>query len=124
MKTAIVLGAGGFIGNHLVNFLQENNRYVVGVDIKHPEFNESCANEFIIGDLREQHVVREVIGKADELYQLTADMGGAGHVITGDHDADILHNSALINLNVVNVSGPVGVAGRTSNNMLARTHIS
>ena len=81
--------------------LREKNRYVIGVDLKYPEFDNTTANEFIIGDLREQAVVREVIGKTDELYQLAADMGGAGYVFTGEHDADILHNSALINLNVV-----------------------
>jgi len=101
MKTAIITGAGGFIGNYLVNALREQNFYVVGVDLKYPEFQTSLANEFIIGDLREQSVVRQVIGPADELYQLAADMGGAGYIFTGQHDTDIMRNSALINLNIV-----------------------
>lgn len=101
MKTAIVTGAGGFIGNHLVNALRDKNYYVIGVDIKQPEFHASSANEFIIADLREQSTAREVIGIADELYQLAADMGGAAYVFSEQHDADIIHNSALINLNIV-----------------------
>lgn len=101
MKTAIVTGAGGFIGNHLVSALRKQNYYVIGIDLKYPEFQTTSANEFILGDLREQSMVRQAIGTVDELYQLAADMGGAGYVFTGHNDADIMHNSALINLNIV-----------------------
>jgi nucleoside-diphosphate-sugar epimerase len=101
MKTSLILGAGGFIGNHLVQALKKQGHNVIGIDLKYPEFCTTQADEFIIGDLREQSFVRESIKKVDEIYQLAADMGGAGYVFTGDHDADILHNSALINLNVI-----------------------
>lgn len=102
MKKILVLGAGGFIGSHLVKRLKEEGNWIRGVDLKHPEFNTTVADEFIIGDLREQTVCRKVITEdIDEIYQLAADMGGAGYIFTGDHDADIMHNSAIINLNVV-----------------------
>ena len=102
MKKALVCGAGGFIGSHLVKRLKEEGYWVRGVDLKYPEFWETYADDFIIGDLRDQYVVRHVIDmKFDEIYQLAADMGGAGYVFTGDNDADILHNSAQINLNIV-----------------------
>ena len=102
MKKIIVMGAGGFIGNHLTTQLKLQGDYVVGVDLKYPEFSTTQADEFIIGDLREQSVVRMLFDtQYDEVYQLAADMGGAGFVFTGEHDADILHNSATINLNVV-----------------------
>jgi len=103
MKTALVLGAGGFIGSHLVSRLKQDGYYVVGVDLKYPEFSITEADEFIIGDLRRISVINEVFClsvKFDEVYQLAADMGGAGFVFTGDHDADIMHNSALVNINV------------------------
>jgi len=100
-KTAIVLGAGGFIGGHLVKRLKNEGYWVRGVDLKHNEFSESPADDFVIGDLREQQVVRSVIDRPfDEIYQLAADMGGAGYIFTGEHDAEVMHNSALINLNV------------------------
>jgi len=101
MKTSMVLGAGGFIGNHLVQALKKQGHNVIGIDLKYPEFGTTQADEFIIGDLREQRFVRESIIPVDEIYQLAADMGGARYVFTGEHDADILHNSALINLNVI-----------------------
>jgi nucleoside-diphosphate-sugar epimerase len=101
-KTALVLGAGGFIGHHLVARLKREGFWVRGVDLKYPEFSTTEADDFAIGDLREQDVVRRLIDrKFDEVYQLAADMGGAGYVFTGEHDADIMHNSASINLNVV-----------------------
>lgn len=101
MKKAIVLGAGGFIGSHMVKRLKKEGFYVVGVDLKNPEFCKTHADKFIIGDLRNPILVSEVIGDdIDELYQFAADMGGAGFVFTGENDADIMHNSALINLNV------------------------
>jgi GDP-D-mannose 3',5'-epimerase len=102
MKTALVCGAGGFIGGHLVRRLKNEGFWVRGVDVKRPDFGESAADEFIVGDLREQDVCRNVIDRRfDEIYQLAADMGGAGYIFTGDNDAQIMHNSAIINLNVV-----------------------
>ena len=100
-KKAIVLGAGGYIGSHMVKRLKKENFYVIGVDLKKPEFSKSEADMFIIGDLRDPNLISEVIKpNTDELYQFAADMGGAGFVFTGENDADIMHNSALINLNV------------------------
>jgi len=121
MKTALVLGAGGFIGNHMVNRLKKEGYWVRGVDLKYPEFQKSMADHFVIRDLRQQREVKELVGYAgscrhphqiwsmafdkpfDEIYQFAADMGGAGYIFTGEHDADVMHNSATINLNVLNV---------------------
>lgn len=118
MKTALVCGAGGFIGSHLVKRLKADGYWVRGVDLKYPEFSKSEADEFIIGDLRRMDIVKSVLHldlyltytyynapfreriKFAEVYQLAADMGGAGYVFTGEHDADIMHNSAQINLNI------------------------
>lgn len=101
MKKILVCGAGGFIGSHLVEKLKQQGHYVTGVDLKHSEFLTSSADEFIIGDLTLQSVVDRVItAELDEVYQLAADMGGAGYVFTGNHDADIMYNSAMINLNI------------------------
>lgn len=109
-KTALVLGAGGFIGGHLVKRLKRDGMYVRGVDLKHNEFSKSPADDFVIGDLREQSVVRTVIDQRfDEVYQLAADMGGAGYIFTGENDADIMHNSATINLNVLDACRQKGV---------------
>ena len=120
-KTALVLGAGGFIGNHLVSRLKAEGYWVRGVDLKYPDYGDSKADHFILRDLRNRDDVFQVIGYAgckrnpfetyslkfdvpfDEIYQLAADMGGAGYIFTGDQDADILHNSATINLNVLDV---------------------
>jgi len=100
-KRILVLGAGGFIGSHLVKRLKREGHWVRGVDLKYPEFAPTQADEFVIGDLRDPKVCDLVIDTSiDEIYQLAADMGGAGFVFTGDNDADIMHNSALINLNV------------------------
>ena len=119
MKTALVLGAGGFIGSHMVKRLREDGYWVRGVDLHHPEFSDTEANEFIIRDLRDPDAMRRVIrygGQSgnfysqivdkflepfDEIYQFAADMGGAGFIFTGDNDADIMHNSATINLNLL-----------------------
>ena len=110
MKTALVLGAGGFIGSHLVKRLKAEGFFVRGVDLKNPDFGVSAADEFVIGDLREQDVVRSVYDRQfDEVYQLAADMGGAGYIFTGEHDADIMHNSASINLNVADQANKQGV---------------
>lgn len=101
-RTALVCGAGGFIGNHLVTRLKREGFWVRGVDLKHHEYAKTLADEFIIGDLREQSVVRAVVDQRfDEIYQLAADMGGAGFIFVGENDADIMHNSATINLNVL-----------------------
>jgi len=118
-KTALVLGAGGFIGSHMVKRLREEGYWVRGVDLKRPEFSETEAHEFIQGDLRDVTFVERVlqfkgylgnfyhfvasqyIDTFDEVYQFAADMGGAGFVFTGENDADIMHNSATINLNVL-----------------------
>ena len=102
MKEALVLGAGGFIGNHMVNRLKSEGFWVRGVDLKYPEFTETRADDFVIGDLREQDVVNRVMDRRfHETYQFAADMGGAGYIFTGANDADIMYNSALINLNVL-----------------------
>ena len=118
-KTALVLGAGGFIGSHMVKRLRSEGYWVRGVDIKHTEFSKTEANEFISADLRDADMVRRAIRFTgylgnfynqiaekfvqpfDEIYQFAADMGGAGFVFTGENDADILHNSVQINLNVL-----------------------
>jgi nucleoside-diphosphate-sugar epimerase len=119
MKKALVLGAGGFIGSHMVRRLQSEGYWVRGVDLKYPEFSQHKANEFVLGDLRDLNFVRRVleyksgtgnfyksvpyqnIQSFDEIYQFAADMGGAGFVFTGENDADIMHNSVTINLNVL-----------------------
>lgn len=102
MKEVLVCGAGGFIGSHLVARLKADGCWVRGVDLKYPEFWNTVADDFVLGDLREQSVCRSVVDRRfDEVYQLAADMGGAGFVFTGENDADIMHNSALINLNVL-----------------------
>lgn len=102
MKTVLVCGAGGFIGGHLVKKLKAEGFWVRGVDLKFHEHAETNADDFVIGDLREQSFVRSIIDRQfDEVYQLAADMGGAGYIFTGEHDADIMHNSASINLNVL-----------------------
>ncbi len=105
----LVTGAGGFIGSHLVKRLRSDGHWVRGVDLKHPEFSPTAANEFIVGDLREQSVVRKILDSGfDEVYQLAADMGGAGYIFTGNHDADVMHNSATINLNMAEQCRLVG----------------
>ena len=102
VKKALVLGAGGFIGSHMVRRLKKEGYWVRGVDLKYPEFSETEADDFIIGDLRDPRVVSNVIDQGtDEVYQFAADMGGAGFIFTGENDSDVMHNSALINLNVV-----------------------
>lgn len=105
MRTALVCGAGGFIGSHLVKRLKAEGFWVRGTDLKFPEFSETAADDFAIGDLRDQNFCRSVIDRNfDEIFQLAADMGGAGYIFTGDHDADVMHNSATINLNVLDIA--------------------
>jgi nucleoside-diphosphate-sugar epimerase len=101
-KVALVCGAGGFIGSHLVRRLKAEGYWVRGVDLKYPEFSSSAADDFVIGDLRDQQVTRTIFDRFyDEVYQLAADMGGAGYIFSGENDADVMYNSALINLNVI-----------------------
>jgi len=110
MQKALVCGAGGFIGSHLVTRLKQEGYQVRGVDLKYPEFAPTTADDFVIGDLRDPRVCAEVTDQPfDEVYQLAADMGGAGFVFSGDNDADIMHNSALINLNMVEACYKAGV---------------
>ena len=119
MKTALVLGAGGFIGSHMVKRLKKDGYWVRGVDLKYPEFSKTEADEFICMDLRDPDVMHRVIRTTgrnggyyaqivdkflepfDEIYQFAADMGGAGYIFTGENDADIMHNSASININLL-----------------------
>jgi GDP-D-mannose 3',5'-epimerase len=107
MKSAVVLGAGGFIGGHLVQRLKDEGYYVKGVDIKSPEFGKTAADEFELADLRDSRKAKSAVytksgwNVADEVYQLAADMGGAGYIFSKEHDADVMHNSATINLNIL-----------------------
>jgi len=110
MKKALICGAGGFIGGHLCRRLKAEGFWVRGVDLKFHEFAPSAADEFIQRDLRDQTTVREVVDQPfDEIYQLAADMGGAGYLFTGEHDADVMHNSATINLNVLHRAQEAGL---------------
>ena len=109
-KRVIVNGAGGFLGGHLVKRLKAEGYWVRAVDLKRHEFAEPPADEFIVGDLRAQSVVRQVVRGIDEVYQLAADMGGAGSVFTGEHDAAIMNNSATINLNCLEYGRRAGVS--------------
>ena len=109
-KGSLVCGAGGFIGSHLVKKLKREGFWVRGVDLKYPKFSETEADEFVIGDLRDPVVCKRVTDYAfDEVYQLAADMGGAGFIFTGEHDCEVMHNSAMINLNMVDTCCKVGV---------------
>ena len=110
-KRALVCGAGGFIGGHLVRRLKSEGYWIRGVDLKEHEFSPSPADDFVVGDLRDQGVVADVVDpELDVIYQLAADMGGAGFIFTGENDADIMHNSATINLNVLDECRRKGVA--------------
>jgi nucleoside-diphosphate-sugar epimerase len=105
MKEVLVLGAGGFIGSHMVKRLKREGFWVCGVDLKHPEFSKTYADSFILGDLRDPELVKKILqapsGNFHQIYQFAADMGGAGFVFSGENDADIMHNSVSINLNVL-----------------------
>lgn len=102
MKTALVCGGGGFIGHHMVQRLKAEGFWVRAVDLKFPKFGETAADDFLVADLRDPVVCRAAADRRfDEVYQFAADMGGAGFVFTGEHDADIMHNSASINLNML-----------------------
>lgn len=102
-KKILVCGAGGFIGYHLAKYLKEKGNFIVGVDLKYPEYSATTADKFIIGDLRNQTLCQDLFknNSFDEIYQLAADMGGADYIFTGEHDADIMSNSAQININVL-----------------------
>lgn len=103
-RRALVCGAGGFIGSHLVKKLKREGFWVRGVDLKYPEFTETAADDFVIGDLRDVQVCQGIVDRPfDEVYQLAADMGGAGYIFSGEHDSEVMHNSALINLNMVDL---------------------
>jgi nucleoside-diphosphate-sugar epimerase len=102
IKKVVVCGAGGFIGSHLVNRLKQDGCWVRGVDLKLPEYSPTNADDFVQGDLRDASLVAKVLDQPfDEVYQLAADMGGAGFIFTGENDADIMHNSAVVNLNIL-----------------------
>ena len=104
MKKILVCGAGGFIGGHLVKRLKKEGNWVRGVDLKLPDFDKTVADEFIVDDLRKVEVCNMAVKGIDEVFSLAADMGGAGFIFTGEHDAEVMHNSATINLNMAEAS--------------------
>jgi nucleoside-diphosphate-sugar epimerase len=108
-KRILVNGGGGFIGGHLVRRLKSEGQWVRAVDLKQHEYAALPADEFILGDLRDATVVRRVVDGIDEVYQLAADMGGAGYLFSGDNDAAVMHNSATINLNTLELGVQAGV---------------
>lgn len=108
-RRVLVTGAGGFIGGHLVKRLKAEGFWVRGADIKEHEYCKSQADEFLVGDLCDQNVAREAVEGVQDLYQLAADMGGAGYIFTGDHDAAVMRNSATINLNMLEYGRMAGV---------------
>src|SRR3984957_13853568 len=113
MATALVCGAGGFIGSHLVKRLKREGFWVRGVDLKFPSFSDTEADDFVAGDLRDQGLCRQVVDRRfDEVYQFAADMGGAGFIFTGEHDADVMHDSGTINLNIAHAAATTKHAGR------------
>lgn len=109
MKRILVNGAGGFIGGHLVKRLKAEGFWVRGVDLKRHEFATTLADDFILGDLRDRDLARDAVQDVEEVYQLAADMGGAGYIFTGEHDSAVMHNSALINLNALEHGCRAGV---------------
>ena len=109
LKRILVNGAGGFIASHLVKRLKSEGFWVRGADLKRPEYSDSAADEFVVGDLRDPEVVAKVVSGVEDVYQLAADMGGAGYIFTGEHDAAVMHNSALINLNTLQLGTEAGV---------------
>ena len=120
MNTALVLGAGGFIGSHMVKKLRKEGFWTRGVDLKYPEYSQTEANEFIKGDLRDVSLVRDILrtpekNSFDQIYQFAADMGGAGFVFTGENDADIMHNSISINLNILDQQAKLNKSLKVNN---------
>jgi GDP-D-mannose 3',5'-epimerase len=108
-KRVLVAGAGGFIGGHLVRRLKAEGFWVRGADIKHHDFAKSAADEFLLGDLTDANNMRAAVAGIDEVYQLAADMGGAGYIFTGEHDAAVMHDSAMINLHALEEGRKAGV---------------
>jgi GDP-D-mannose 3',5'-epimerase len=109
-KTALVCGAGGFIGGHLVKRLKNEGYWVRGVDLKEPEFSPTAADSFVVADLRDAQVWQRIVDLPfDEAYQLAADMGGAGYLFSGDHDAEVMYNSAMINMHMCNFGVHTGI---------------
>ena len=110
VKTTLVCVAGGFIGGHLVKKLKKEGFWVKWVDLKNNEFSLTHADDFVIGDLRDQKICQDILDRSfDEVYQLAADMGGAGYIFTGEHDANVMHNSATINLNILHYGQKAGI---------------
>ena len=109
MRSVVVCGAGGFIGGHLVKCLKQEGFWVRGVDLKEHEYARSMADEFLLCDLRDPEAARRAVEGVQEVYQLAADMGGAGYIFTGEHDAAVMHNSATINLNILEHGRLAGV---------------
>jgi GDP-D-mannose 3',5'-epimerase len=109
LKRVLVNGAGGFIASHLVKRLKSEGYWVRGADLKRPEYSDTAADEFVVGDLRDPNVVASVVTGVEDVYQLAADMGGAGYIFTGEHDAAVMHNSVLINLNTLQLGTEAGV---------------
>jgi GDP-D-mannose 3', 5'-epimerase len=109
MKRVLVAGAGGFIGSHLVRRLKSEGFWTRGVDLKRPEFEGTAADDFLVGDLRNAAITSRALQGINEVYQLAADMGGAGYIFTGEHDADVMHNSATINLNILSEGVKAGI---------------
>jgi nucleoside-diphosphate-sugar epimerase len=108
-KRVLVAGAGGFIGGHLVRRLKQEGFWVRGADIKRHEFAETAADEFLLGDLTDVNNVRKALEGIDEVYQLAADMGGAGYIFSGEHDAAVMHDSCMINLHMLEEGRKAGV---------------
>lgn len=110
MRTALICGAGGFIGSHLVRRLKAEGIWVRGAHLKLPQFGETAADDFVLGDLRKLEFCQSALDRRiDEVCQLAANMGGAGYIFIGSNDADIMHNSATINLKVLETAQCRGV---------------